>query len=71
MFSVADVRSVFCGVRIGGGGIGLRSPENICARTTDFELEDLIERLSMHRMGQLRYYKIITLGEGLTIWTSW
>lgn len=70
MFSVADVRSVFCGVRTGGGGIGLRSPENICARTADFELEDLIERLSMHKMGQLRDHKISTLGEELTIWTS-
>ena len=69
MFSVADVRSVFCGVRVGWGGIGLRSPDDICARMADFEFEDLIERFSMHKTGQLRGHKVSTLEGVLTICT--
>ena len=68
MLSVADVRSVLCGVRADGDGIGLRSPEDICARMADFKFEDLIERFSMHKTGQLRDHKVPTLGEELTIW---
>jgi hypothetical protein len=63
MFSVADVRSVFCGVRMGCGGIGLRSPAAICARMADFEFEDLIERFSIHKTGRLRDHKVSTLEE--------